>query len=100
MEAGEPKKSVPQQVTPPYFRYLARLIRPFPDFDFSFIRPVRQKAVELLNLRHGDRVLDLGCGPGGSFPYLVAAVGPSGQVVGVEISPEVTISTGDICRHA
>jgi ubiquinone/menaquinone biosynthesis C-methylase UbiE len=81
-----------KELTPPYFRYLVHLIRPFPDFDFSFIKPVRQKAVELLNLKQGDRVLDVGCGPGGSFPYLVRAVGPSGEVVGVEISPEVAIN--------
>lgn len=78
-----------KDLTPPYFRYVAHLIRPFPDFDFSFIKPVRQKAVELLHLKQGDRVLDMGCGPGGSFPYLVRAVGSSGEVVGVEISPEV-----------
>ena len=45
--------------------------------------------MELLQLKPGDRVLDGGCGPGGAFPYLVNAVGPSGEVVGVEISPEV-----------
>jgi SAM-dependent methyltransferase len=78
-------------LTPPY-GYLARLLRPFPDFDPFFIKPVRQKAVELLDLEVGDRVLDVGCGPGGSFPYLVHAVGQSGQVVGVEISPEISIN--------
>jgi SAM-dependent methyltransferase len=79
-------------VTPLYFRYLVRLIRPFPDFDFAFIKPLRAKAVALLNLAPGARVLDLGCGPGGSLPYLRRAVGPSGEVVGVEISPEVAIN--------
>jgi SAM-dependent methyltransferase len=53
---------------------------------------VRQKAVDLLNLREGDRVLDAGCGLGGSFPYLVRAVGPAGQVVGVDISPEMSLN--------
>jgi demethylmenaquinone methyltransferase/2-methoxy-6-polyprenyl-1,4-benzoquinol methylase len=62
------------------------------DIDAPFIRRVRQKAVELLKLKEGDRVLDMGCGPGGSFPYLVHAVGPSGQVVGVEISPVISIN--------
>jgi ubiquinone/menaquinone biosynthesis C-methylase UbiE len=80
-----------KDLTPPY-GHLARLLRPFPDFDPSFIKPVRLKAVELLDLKEGDRVLDLGCGPGGSFPYLVRAVGQSGQVVGVEISPEISIN--------
>jgi SAM-dependent methyltransferase len=78
--------------TPPYGRYLIRLARPFPDFDFSFIKPVRQKAVESLNLKPGARVLDVGCGPGGSFPYLVDAIGSSGEVVGVEISPDISVN--------
>jgi len=30
---------------------------------------------------------------GGSFPYLVEACGENGEVVGVEISPEVTTNT-------
>ena len=37
-------------------------------------------------------MLDVGCGPGGTFPYLVEAVGSSGEVVGIEISPEVAIN--------
>lgn len=82
-----------KDLTPPYARFLVRLTRPFPDFDSSFIKPWREKAVELLHLTQGDRVLDMGCGMGGSFPYLVRAVGSSGEVIGVEISPEVTINT-------
>jgi len=78
---------------PLYARYLVYLTRPFPDFDFSFIKPVRQKAVTLLNLKQGDRVLDAGCGSGGSFPYLHQSVGPAGEIVGVEISPRTTINT-------
>lgn len=80
------------ELTPPYFRYLVRLIRPFPNFDFFFVKSLRQKAVKMLQLKPGDRVLDTGCGPGGCFPYLVDAVGPSGEVIGIEISPEVTIN--------
>lgn len=75
--------------TPLYFRLVVRLLRPFPDFDFGFVRPIRARAVDLLHLREGQRVLDVGCGPGGSFPYLRAAVGATGSVVGVEISPDV-----------
>lgn len=74
--------------TPPYVRYLDRITRNFPDFDFPFIKRVRSKAVELLRLSPGNRVLDVGCGSGGSFPFLQRAVGPEGSVIGVEISPE------------
>ena len=86
-------------VTPGYFRALIRLIRPFPDFDFAFIKPLRAQGVALLELKLGDRVLDLGCGPGGSFPFLVDAVGPTGEVVGVEISPDVALNANQRIAH-
>jgi len=38
-------------------------------------------------------VLDVGCGSGGSFPYLYKSVGPQGEVIGVEISPRTTTNT-------
>lgn len=81
-----------RELTPPYFRLLARLIRPFPNFDLWFVRSLRRRAAALLQLKSGDRVLDGGCGPGGCFPYLVEAVGAAGEVVGVEISPEVAVN--------
>jgi demethylmenaquinone methyltransferase/2-methoxy-6-polyprenyl-1,4-benzoquinol methylase len=93
MRVEESKKANNRELTPPYARYLVHLIRPFPNFDHPFfIKPLRQRAVQLLQLKPGDRVLDAGCGPGGSFSYLVNAVGASGEVVGVEISPEITIN--------
>jgi precorrin-6B methylase 2 len=85
-------KAANPDLTPLYARYLVRLIRPFPDFDVSFMKPVRAEAVRLLGLKPGDRVLDVGCGMGGIFPFLVDAVGPAGEVVGVEISPEMVIN--------
>jgi SAM-dependent methyltransferase len=42
-----------------------------------------------LDLAPGDRVLEIGCGSGANFDYLVRAVGPSGQVVGVDLSPDM-----------
>lgn len=76
-----------RQSTPLYVRLLAGLVRPFPNFDCGFIKPVRLKAAALLRLRPGDGVLDVGCGSGGAFPSLVQAVGTAGKAVGVEISP-------------
>jgi SAM-dependent methyltransferase len=78
---------------PPYARYLGRLVRYSPNFDFFFIKPVRRKAVHWLQLGPGDRVLDLGCGGGGSLPHLVHADGPKGVVLGVDVSPQS-------CRNA
>lgn len=86
--------------TPLYFRLVLRLLRPFPDFDFGFIRPVRARAAALLHLHAGERVLDVGCGPGGSFTYLRDAVGDGGSVIGVEISPMVSaLARRRIAQH-
>lgn len=78
---------------PLYVKYLVRLTRPFPNFDFSFIKPVRKKAIKQLALKNGDRVIDAGCGSGGSFPFILNSIGQTGELIGVEISPSTTINT-------
>jgi ubiquinone/menaquinone biosynthesis C-methylase UbiE len=49
----------------------------------------RRRIVERLPLRRGDVVLDVGCGTGLCFPFLLERVGPAGTVVGVDASPEM-----------
>ena len=49
----------------------------------------RDKAIELLRLKPGDTVLDIGCGTGMSMPGLREAVGASGTVVGIDLSPQM-----------
>jgi ubiquinone/menaquinone biosynthesis C-methylase UbiE len=43
-------------------------------------------AIEAANARPGERVLDIGCGTGGTTAELAKAVGPKGSVLGVDIS--------------
>jgi SAM-dependent methyltransferase len=54
----------------------------FPDDGPAFVTAVAE-----LGLRVGDRVLDAGCGTGRALPPLRAAVGPSGVVVGADLTP-------------
>ena len=51
---------------------------------------MRKRTIEKLALRPGDRVLDVASGTGLSFPLLREAVGEGGQVVGIDVSPEMT----------
>jgi ubiquinone/menaquinone biosynthesis C-methylase UbiE len=46
----------------------------------------RPGVVRRLRLRPGDHVLDVGCGTGANLPHLVAAVGASGHVTGIDLS--------------
>lgn len=50
---------------------------------------IRRQAVAWLALAPGESVLDVACGTGLSFGLLAGAVGTGGQVVGVEVSPEM-----------
>ncbi|TKX58194.1 methyltransferase domain-containing protein [Halorubrum sp. SS7] len=47
---------------------------------------VRAACVRSLDLAPGDTVVEFGCGPGVNLPALREAVGPSGRVVGVDVS--------------
>jgi len=49
-------------------------------------RDFRETGDELLHLRDGDRVLDVGCGTGDAIAELAARVAPSGRAFGVDLS--------------
>jgi demethylmenaquinone methyltransferase/2-methoxy-6-polyprenyl-1,4-benzoquinol methylase len=47
----------------------------------------RNRAIELLDLRPGNTVLDLACGTGVNFALIEQHIGPSGTLVGVDLTP-------------
>jgi ubiquinone/menaquinone biosynthesis C-methylase UbiE len=54
-----------------------------------FERRPRAIGLGLLSVHAGERVLELGCGAGGALIRLARAVGPSGCVVGLDLSPSM-----------
>lgn len=53
------------------------------------INEYRRKAVDYLNLKKGDLVVDLGCGTGLCFPLIMEKIGQKGTLIGVDISTEM-----------
>jgi SAM-dependent methyltransferase len=48
--------------------------------------PILQATLERAQLRQGERVVDIGCGTGASSIALAERSGPSGQVLGIDVS--------------
>jgi SAM-dependent methyltransferase len=53
----------------------------------ALIDPLGRVGVDRLRVAAGERVLDVGCGCGQTLLQLADLAGPSGQVLGVDISP-------------
>ncbi|WP_353941052.1 methyltransferase domain-containing protein [Streptomyces sp. HUAS MG91] len=69
------------------------------DARFPDDGPAYAAAVSALGLRPGDRVLDAGCGTGRALPPLRAAVGSSGTVLGVDLTPAMLAAAVRAGRH-
>src|ERR1700681_4494011 len=59
------------------------------DLELALFEPVRARAIELLRINSGDTVLDIGCGTGLSFPAIEKSIGATGEIIGIEQSPEM-----------
>lgn len=68
--------------------------RRFPDDT-----PAYRAAVGALGLAPGGRALDAGCGTARALPLMRAVVGPSGTVVGVDLTPEMLREAVKNGRH-
>lgn len=59
----------------------------FGEFTILLAPGFRRRAVQRLRLMPGQRVLEVGCGTGRNLHLLREAVGPSGRVIGVDVTP-------------
>ena len=71
------------------------------DAELLPFEPIREDAIERLQLAPGDTVLDIGSGTGLSFSLLRRGVGSTGRIVAIEQCPEmVAHARGRMQRHA
>ena len=60
----------------------------------------RRHAVGLLKLKPGDRVVDLGCGTGLSFPHIIERIGPEGHLTGVDMTAGMLACARERCDQS
>ncbi len=69
------------------------------DRHMWFARGTHREAVARLGLNSGQVVLDIACGTGLNFARIRERIGPSGHLIGVDLSPEMlAIARGKVER--
>ena len=76
-------------------RYIQRLLVTNP-----LREPVLRSAIQALHLPVGSHGLDAGCGIGLQTVLLAEAVGPSGCVTGLDLSPELLLQAEEITKKS
>ena len=51
------------------------------------MKTYRSLAIKKLSLQRGDCVIELGCGTGLNFPFLMERIGEEGRLIGVDLTP-------------
>jgi SAM-dependent methyltransferase len=69
-------------------KWLANLSR----FE-GMIAPIGAALLARADFQPGERVLDIGCGGGGTTIAIAHAVAPDGEVLGIDISPDLTAAS-------
>lgn len=65
-----------------------------------YFAPVTKAFVDFAELRPGQSVLDVACGPGTATEAAALKVGPSGSVLGTDLSPEMLKIASSRCRKS
>ncbi len=70
-----------------------RAAETYDDVGVPWFGPIAAGLVEALDVRPGERVLDVGCGRGAALLPLAHAAGPTGSVLGIDLAPGMVART-------
>jgi SAM-dependent methyltransferase len=59
----------------------------------GMIAPIGEALLKQAEFKPGERVLDIGCGGGATTMAIARSVAPSGEVLGIDISPDLTTAS-------
>jgi ubiquinone/menaquinone biosynthesis C-methylase UbiE len=57
-----------------------------------------EQAIQRMDLRHGDAILDMGSGTARNICFMLESLGPTGRVVGVDSSQDMVQQARERCR--
>lgn len=80
-------------------RFYDRLSGVYDLLAARFETPLITRALAALDARPGERLLEIGCGTGHALAALAEAVGPSGTVVGVDLSEHMLHRTAGLLER-
>lgn len=66
----------------------------------ELFQPIAEQLVAVLDPRPGERALDVGCGRGAALFRLARAVGTTGSVTGIDLSPRMVEATAAAAEQA
>jgi demethylmenaquinone methyltransferase/2-methoxy-6-polyprenyl-1,4-benzoquinol methylase len=59
------------------------------------MKAYRLLAIKKLSLQPGNCVIELGCGTGLNFPFLMEKIGPQGRLIGIDLTPGMLDIAGE-----
>ena len=68
--------------------------------DVPWFGPIAQGLVRALDAQPGEQALDVGCGKGAALLPLAQAVGPTGHVTGIDLSPRMAAAARQAAHGA
>jgi demethylmenaquinone methyltransferase/2-methoxy-6-polyprenyl-1,4-benzoquinol methylase len=74
------------ELTPTIARHYDRIMN---SISFGKYSQFIHRAVRDMNIRHGDQILDMGCGTGKNAALVAERMGANGSITGVDLSPEM-----------